>query len=64
MLHPETLAAYRRMTPSERLRITLGMIRASVADRHFGAMDCYALSSGKCQYDGFVSQGILSPSGV
>ena len=29
MLHPETLETYRRMTPSERLRITLGMIRAS-----------------------------------
>ncbi len=29
MLHPETLAAYRRMTPSERLRITLDMIRGS-----------------------------------
>ncbi len=27
MLHPETLAAYRKMTPSERLKITLEMTR-------------------------------------
>ena len=27
MLHPETLEAYRRMTPSERLKITLEMTR-------------------------------------
>ena len=27
MLHPETLEAYRRMTPSQRLQITLEMIR-------------------------------------
>ncbi|MCA9121742.1 MAG: hypothetical protein H6822_07365 [Planctomycetaceae bacterium] len=27
MLHPETLEAYRRMTPSERLRLTLEMTR-------------------------------------
>ena len=27
MLHPETLEAYRRMTPSERLKITLDMTR-------------------------------------
>ncbi len=27
MLHPETLEAYRRMTPSERLAIVLEMIR-------------------------------------
>lgn len=29
MLHPETLEAYRRMTPSERLTIALEMIRAN-----------------------------------
>ncbi|RLS58763.1 MAG: hypothetical protein DWH91_01685 [Planctomycetota bacterium] len=29
MLHPETLEAYRRMTPSERLAIALEMIRAN-----------------------------------
>lgn len=29
MLHPETLEAYRRMTPSERLRIVLDMIRVN-----------------------------------
>ncbi len=27
MLHPETLEAYRRMTPSERLKLTLDMTR-------------------------------------
>ncbi len=27
MLHPETLEAYRRMTPSERLQLTLKMTR-------------------------------------
>ncbi|MBP86192.1 MAG: hypothetical protein CMJ64_05670 [Planctomycetaceae bacterium] len=27
MLHPETLEAYRRMTPSERLQLTLEMTR-------------------------------------
>jgi hypothetical protein len=27
MLHPETLEAYRKMTPSERLKITLDMTR-------------------------------------
>jgi hypothetical protein len=27
MMHPETLEAYRRMTPSERLKITLEMTR-------------------------------------
>ena len=27
MLHPETLEAYRKMTPSERLKITLEMTR-------------------------------------
>ena len=27
MLHPETLEAYRQMTPSERLKITLDMTR-------------------------------------
>lgn len=27
MLHPETLEAYRRMTPSERLKLTLEMTR-------------------------------------
>lgn len=27
MLHTETLEAYRRMTPSERLQLTLNMIR-------------------------------------
>ena len=27
MLHPETLAAYRRMTPSEKMAITLQMMR-------------------------------------
>ncbi|MDA1049667.1 MAG: hypothetical protein O3C40_04185 [Planctomycetota bacterium] len=29
MLHPETLEAYRRMTPSERLRLTLEMTTAN-----------------------------------
>lgn len=29
MLHPETLEAYRKMTPSERLKITLEMTRAN-----------------------------------
>ena len=27
MLHPETLAAYRQMTPSQRLKLTLEMTR-------------------------------------
>lgn len=27
MMHPETLAAYRRMSPSERLKLTLQMTR-------------------------------------
>jgi hypothetical protein len=31
MLHPETLAAYRRMTPSERLKLTLKMTRENGA---------------------------------
>ena len=29
MLHPETLEAYRRMTPSERLQLTFEMISAN-----------------------------------
>jgi len=29
MLHPETLEAYRRMTPSERLQLTFEAIRAN-----------------------------------
>lgn len=29
MLHPETLEAYRRMTPSERLQLTLEMTSAN-----------------------------------
>ena len=30
MLHPETLGAYRRMTPSERLKLTLEMTRENL----------------------------------
>ena len=30
MLHPETLEAYRRMTPSERLKLTLEMTRENL----------------------------------
>lgn len=30
MLHPETLEAYRKMTPSERLKITLEMTRENL----------------------------------
>lgn len=29
MLHPETLEAYRKMTPSERLKLTLEMTQAN-----------------------------------
>ena len=36
MLHPETLEAYRRMTPSERLQITLEMIRANTPYLFYG----------------------------
>lgn len=30
MLHPETLEAYRKMTPSERLKLTLEMTRENL----------------------------------
>lgn len=29
MMHPETLEAYRRMTPSERFKITMDLLRAN-----------------------------------
>lgn len=35
MLHKETLEAYRKMTPGEKLKITLGMMREN-ARRIFG----------------------------
>ena len=38
MLHPETLEAYRRMTPSQRLQITLEMMREN-APRMFQGTD-------------------------
>jgi len=37
MLHPETLEAYRRMTPSERLRLTVKMTRENGRNMFFGA---------------------------
>ena len=36
MLHPETLEAYRRMTPSQRLQITLEMIRENAPRMFLG----------------------------
>ena len=36
MLHPETLAAYRRMTPSEKMSVALQMMREN-AQRFFSA---------------------------
>jgi hypothetical protein len=36
MLHPETLAAYRRMTPSEKMSVTMQMMREN-AQRFFSA---------------------------
>ena len=39
MLHPETLEAYRRMTPSERLAIALEMIRANTPYLFVGTSD-------------------------
>ncbi len=37
MLHPETLEAYRRMTPSERLQLTLRMTRENGRNLFFGS---------------------------
>lgn len=39
MLHPETLEAYRRMTPSERLRLTLDMTAANTPYLFVGTPD-------------------------
>lgn len=39
MLHAETLEAYRRMTPSERLKITLEMIRANTPHLFTGTQE-------------------------
>ena len=36
MLHPETLAAYRRMTPSEKMSVAIQMMREN-AHRFFSA---------------------------
>ena len=38
MLHPETLEAYRRMTPSEKMAITVRMLQEN-AQRFFSAPD-------------------------
>ena len=39
MLHPETLEAYRRMTPSERLKLTFEMIRSNTPYLFHGSTD-------------------------
>lgn len=39
MLHPETLEAYRRMTPSERLQLTFDMIRDNTPYLFHGTSD-------------------------
>lgn len=36
MLHPETLEMYRRMTPGERLKLTLEMTRSNGPAMYFG----------------------------
>lgn len=36
MLHPETLEAYRRMTPSERLQLTVEMTRENARNMFHG----------------------------
>lgn len=38
MLHPETLQAYRRMTPSEKMAVTVRMMQEN-AQRFFSAPD-------------------------
>jgi hypothetical protein len=39
MRHPETLEAYRQMTPSERLQITLDLIRENTPYLFLGTTD-------------------------
>lgn len=39
MLHPETLEAYRHMTPSERLQLTLDLIRENTPYLLLGTPD-------------------------